>query len=151
MKVLIKRIDQSLPLPRYETAGSVGFDLIARENITVEAGKISLIPANVIVKVPEGYMLLLASRSSTPLKKGLLPPHGVGIIDLDYHGPEDELKVQVYNFTEQAVTVVRGDRIAQGVFVKIDRFEFEETEGLSKISRGGFGSTGNSTMLSTEI
>lgn len=141
-KVLLKRIDKDLPIPRYETAGAVAFDLMARVETVVEPGKIALIPANVIVKVPDGYMLCLASRSSGPIKKGLSTPHGFGIIDLDYHGPEDELKVQVYNFTDKAVTVPRGDRIAQGVFVKIDRFGFEEVDHIEAPSRGGFGTTG---------
>jgi len=143
MKVFIQRIDHELPLPKYETAGAVGFDLLAREDVKIAEGAIGLIPGNVIVKVPEGYMLVLASRSSTPGKKGLLTPHGIGIIDLDYHGPKDELKVQVYNFSGKEVEVKRGERIAQGVFVKIERFEFEESKELGTISRGGFGSTGH--------
>ncbi len=140
-KVLIKRIDKDLPLPKYETKGAVAFDLVIREDTVIEANQTGLIPGNVIVKVPEGYMLCLASRSSTPNKRGLSTPHGFGIIDLDYHGPEDELKVLVYNFTEQPVTIERGARIAQGVFVRIDRFEFEEVEHIEAETRGGFGST----------
>ncbi len=141
MNVKIKRIDKSLPLPVYETAGSVGFDLIARETTEVASGDIVLIPANVIVEVPEGYMLAVASRSSTPRKTGLTPPHGFGIIDHDYCGPEDEIKIQVYNFSGKPVTVERGTKIAQGVFVRVDKFEWEEVEEIRKDSRGGFGST----------
>ncbi len=142
MKVKIKRIDKTLPLPVYETGGSVGFDMIARENTEVAAGKIAMVPANVIVEVPVGYMLIVASRSSTPLKKGLLPPHGFGIIDHDYCGPADEIRVLVYNFSQRDVEVKRGEKIAQGVFVKIDKFEWEEVEEMQRESRGGFGSTG---------
>lgn len=141
-KVLISRIDKDLPLPKYETHGAVGFDLVIRVETVVAPGQVALVPANVIVRVPTGYMLCLASRGSTPLKRGLLPPHGIGVIDLDYHGPNDELKVQVYNFTTQPVMVGRGDRIAQGIFVRVDRFEFEEVENIDAPSRGGFGSTG---------
>lgn len=143
MKVKIVRVDKNLPLPRYETEGSVGFDLIARENAVIEPGKIELLPANVIVEVPEGFMLVVASRSSTPRKTGLTPPHGFGIIDHDYCGPEDEVKIQVYNFSEHPVEVQRGTKIAQGVFVKIDKFEWEEVEMINEESRGGFGSTDN--------
>ncbi|MBI4127392.1 dUTP diphosphatase [Candidatus Peregrinibacteria bacterium] len=141
MKVKIKRIDTSLPLPVYETGGSVGFDLIARESVSIAPGKIELIPANVIVETPAGYMLVVASRSSTPRKKGLTQPHGFGIIDHDYCGPEDEVKIQVYNFSGEAVKVERGEKIAQGVFVRIDKFEWEEVSELKSESRGGFGST----------
>lgn len=142
MKVKIKRIDNTLPLPVYETAGSVGFDIIARENSVVEAGAIAMVPSNLIVEVPMGYMLVVASRSSTPSRKGLTPPHGFGIIDHDYCGPEDEIKVLVYNFSGSSVEIMRGEKIAQGVFVRIDKFEWEEVDEVSGASRGGFGSTG---------
>jgi dUTP pyrophosphatase len=142
MKISLKRVDSSLPLPRYETEGSVGFDLLARESVTIPSGGIELIPGNLIVEVPKGYMLVIASRSSTPKRKGLTPPHGFGIIDHDYCGPEDEIKIQVYNFSDEEVTIERGEKIAQGVFVRVDKFEFEEVETLGKKSRGGFGSTG---------
>lgn len=142
MKVHIKRIDQSLPLPVYETDGSVGFDILAREETVIESGMIELIPANIIVEVPKGYMLVVASRSSTPRKTGLTPPHGFGIIDHDYCGPEDEIKIQVYNFSGSAVTIKKGEKIAQGVFVRIDKFEWEEVDEIRGESRGGFGSTG---------
>ena len=141
-KVRIKRLDKSLPLPVYETGGSVGFDLVAREDTTIEPGTIELIPSNVVVEVPENYMLIVASRSSTPRKKGLTPPHGFGIIDHDYCGPKDEVKIQVYNFSKEPVTVQRGEKIAQGVFVHIDKFEWEEVDEIREESRGGFGSTG---------
>lgn len=142
MKVKIKRIDKSLPLPIYETKGSVGFDLLARKMVTIKPKEIGLIPANVIIETPAGYMLMLASRSSTPKKKGLLTPHGVGIIDVDYSGEKDELLIQVYNFSEKDVTIKKGEKIAQGVFVRVDKAEFIEVEKMNPKSRGGFGSTG---------
>jgi len=142
MKVKIKRIDKSLPLPIYETGGSVGFDMVARESVVVPARSIVVVPGNVIVEVPHGYMLVVASRSSTPRKKGLTPPHGFGIIDHDYCGPKDEIGIQVYNFTDTGVAIEKGEKIAQGVFVKIDKFEWEEVDEMERPSRGGFGSTG---------
>lgn len=141
MKVKIKRLDRDLPLPVYETDGSVGFDLVAREETTIEPGTIELVPSNVVVEVPKDYMLIVASRSSTPRKKGLTPPHGFGIIDHDYCGPTDEVKIQVYNFSTEPVIVARGEKIAQGVFVHIDKFEWEEVDEIAEESRGGFGST----------
>lgn len=143
MKVTIKRIDKDLPLPRYETAGSVGFDILARADTLIEAKSLSLIPGNIVVEVPVGFMLVVAARSSTPRKKGLLTPHGIGIIDHDYCGPDDEIKIQVYNFSDEAVTVKRGEKIAQGIFVHIDKFDWAETEEMNKANRGGFGSTDN--------
>lgn len=142
MKVKIKRIDKYLALPIYETDGAVGFDIIAREGSFIGPGEIGMIPSNLIVEVPVGYMLIIASRSSTPLKKGLTPPHGLGIIDHDYCGQDDEIKVMVRNFGDQAVEIKRGEKIAQGVFVRVDKFEWEEVETIERASRGGFGSTG---------
>lgn len=141
MKVRITRIDAGLPLPQYETSGSVGFDFIAREDTEIAAKQIGLVPGNVIVEVPAQYMLVVSLRSSTPRKKGLIMPHGVGIIDHDYCGPQDEIKIQVYNLTDAPVTVHRGDKIAQGIFVRIDKVEFEEVSVIKSESRGGFGST----------
>ena len=142
MKIRIKRIDKSLPLPIYETEGSVGFDLFAREDAEVKPKEIVLIPSNVIVEVPEGYALIVASRSSTPRKHGLTKPHGIGVIDKDYCGPEDEVKIQVYNFTNKVVEIKKGTKIAQGLFMRVDRFEFHEVDEIKDESRGGFGSTG---------
>ena len=142
MKVKIKRIDKSLPLPVYETSGSVGFDLLARENTVIPPDEIVLIPANVIVEVPHGYALIIASRSSTPRKHGLTKPHGIGVIDNDYCGPTDEIMIQVHSFKSEPVSIQKGTKIAQGLFVKVDRLEFDEVEDLKAESRGGFGSTG---------
>jgi dUTP pyrophosphatase len=141
LHVAIKRIDSSLPLPTYATGGAVGFDLLCRENTEVAPRKLGRIPGNVIVQTPPGYMLLLTMRSSTPRRKGLLIPHGVGIVDQDYCGEGDEIMVQVYNFRDEAVTVLRGERIAQGVFVPIIRVAWDEVDVLGQ-GRGGFGSTG---------
>jgi dUTP pyrophosphatase len=141
MQVKITRVDKSLPLPEYQTKGAVAFDIYTREDAVIAAGERKLLPSNLIVKVPEGYALILASRSSTS-KRGLASPHGIGIIDQDYHGPEDEIHIQVHNFTNAPVEVKRGDRIAQGMFVPIGLAEWEETDSIAKESRGGFGSTG---------
>jgi len=141
LEVTIKRIDISLPLPTYATAGSVGFDLLCREDTGIAPRTLGRIPANVIVQTPPGYMLLVTLRSSTPRRKGLLVPHGVGIIDQDYCGEGDEIMLQVYNFLDEAVTVQRGERIAQGMFVPILQVNWNEVDEVGK-GRGGFGSTG---------
>ena len=139
--VNIKRVDPDLPLPSYATGGSVGFDIICRQDMEIAPRSLGLIPGNVIVQTPPGYMLMLALRSSTPRRKGLLIPHGMGIIDQDYCGEGDELLVQVYNFQDEAVTVRRGERVAQGIFVPIMQAEWREVDEVGA-GRGGFGSTG---------
>ncbi len=72
MEVFVKRIDNELELPKYESDGAVGFDLICRETMQIEPNSITLIPSNLIVKVPKEYMLMLAPRSSLFKKKGLI-------------------------------------------------------------------------------
>lgn len=143
MKIRIKRIDKSLPLPTYSTVGSVCFDLMSRQTMLIKAKEIALIPTNLIIEVPKGYMLLIASRSGTPKKKGLVVPHGIGIIDQDYHGPNDEVMFQVYNPTDIDINIFKGERLAQGCILPTNRVEFEEVENdLGSEDRGGFGSTG---------
>lgn len=143
MQVHIQRVDPTLPLPKYESAGAVGFDLITRETTVIQPGAIGLVPGNVIVKVPEGHALLIIPRSSLPRKKALVCPHSIGVIDHDYHGEKDELLVQVQNISTAPVTVERGERIAQGLFVRVDRAEWVEVDSHGKETRGGFGSTGS--------
>ena len=142
LRVQIKRVDSTLPLPQHETPGAVGFDLFCREGVTVPPGAIRLIPTNVIVAVPPGYMLMVAARSSLPVKKGLMVSNGVGVIDQDYRGPEDEIRVQVLNFTDAPVEVARGERLAQGIFVRVAQVDWDEVEIVQAQTRGGFGSTG---------
>ena len=99
------------------------------------------IPTNVIVATPKGYMLEIKDRSSTLKKKGLLVT--TGYIDTDYCGETDEILLQVYNITDAEVRVEKGERIGQGVFVKIEIAEWVETDTMDSNSRGGFGSTGS--------
>jgi len=143
MNIHIKRIDKSLPFPQYHTKGSVAFDLCARIETIIAPMKPTIIPLNLIVKIPKGYFLLLASRSSTPFKKNLMVANGIGIIDQDYHGDKDEIGLQVINFSRQNVLVKKGERIAQALLVKIaTASKFVEKKQLNIKSRGGFGSTG---------
>ena len=71
-----------------------------------------------------------------------MPAHGIGIIDPDYCGDEDERRAPYYNFTEKPVIVEKGERIAQGMFINFADFEWDEVEKTGKKTRGGFGSTG---------
>ncbi len=141
MEVKIKRIDKELPLPIYETTGSVGFDILCRENTLVESNGIALLPSNLVIEVPDGYFLMIVPRSSTPKKKSLIMPHSIGVIDQDYCGDDDEILLQVYNISDEDVEVKRGEKIAQGIFVKIDRAVWSEVDNMDKDNRGGFGST----------
>jgi dUTP pyrophosphatase len=143
LPVAIRRLDTSVPLPEYQTPGAAGFDLAASADVVVEPGVIALVPTGLVIKVPDGHFLGIFARSSTPLKRGLMVANGVGVIDQDYCGTHDEVKIQVFNFTSAAVRVAKGDRIAQGVLIPVTRAQWEETAGdLREGSRGGFGATG---------
>ena len=142
MRVAITRIDPQLPLPQYASGGAAAFDFLCRVRTDVQAGSLARIPANVVICVPKDQVLIVTLRSGTPSRKGLLSPGGIGVIDPDYCGPEDEIQIQVYNFTDRLVTVERGERIAQGLLVPVARCEWDESQPLTENSRGGFGSTG---------
>lgn len=138
----IHRLDPAVPLPSYQTAGAAGFDLAANADLAIAPGAIVLIPTGLVVEVPQGHFLGIFARSSTPLKKGLIVANGVGVLDSDYCGPTDELKIQVMNVTQREVTVLKGDRIAQGIVMPFVRVAIEDGTGATAASRGGFGSTG---------
>jgi len=141
MRVKVTRTNPLVPLPVYSTPGSAAFDLAAADTVDVPPGQIRLIGTGLVIAVPAGHFLAILARSSTPLKRGLVVANGVGVIDADYCGPNDEVKVQVLNVTSSTVTVTRGDRIAQAIVLAAPRVEFEEAETTAP-SRGGFGSTG---------
>jgi len=142
MKIEIKRIDTSLPLPEYKSDGAVAFDIYAREGKNIKAQQTAFVPTNLIIKVPQGHALLLFGRSGLP-KRGLMMANSVGVIDQDFHGPEDELQLFLYNFTSEDLMVKRGDRLAQGLITTVEKAEWDEvSEHNKKDSRGGFGSTG---------
>ncbi len=141
--VRIRRLREGIALPAYETPGAAGFDLAAAADVTIPPGTVRLVPTGLVIEVPEGLFLGIFARSSTPLKRGLMIANGVGIVDSDYCGPEDEVKIAVMNFTGAPVDVRSGDRIAQGILLAAPRVTWDEAGALGARSRGGFGATGN--------
>ena len=143
MRLKIKRLDSTIPLPAYGTDEAAGFDLAAAHDLTVPPRQIALVRTGLVIEVPTGHCLAIFARSSTPLKRGLQVANGVGIIDPDYNGPADEVMIQVLNFTDADVEVRRGDRLAQGIILPAPRVRWEEVGEIRPITRGGFGATGN--------
>ena len=141
-RVRIRRLRPEVRLPAYESDGAAAFDLAAAEEVIVEPGRVALVPTGLVIEVPPGLALGIFARSSTPLKRGLMIANGVGLVDSDYCGPADEVKIAVMNFTDAPVTVSRGDRIAQGIFLSAPRVSWDEADQLREASRGGFGATG---------
>ena len=143
--VRIRRLDPSIALPSYQTAEAAGFDLAASMDVSIPAGEVRLVPTGLVIQAPHGYFLGIFARSSTPLKRGLMVANGVGVVDPDYCGPEDEVKIEVYNFTARPVHIRAGDRIAQGILIPAVRVVWDEAADLQRESRGGFGATGPSS------
>jgi dUTP pyrophosphatase len=141
MKIKIKRFDKTLPLPKRQTDGAAAFDLTAREAMEIAPGKIGYVLLNVAVETPHDHFLLIAARSGTH-KKGLMAANSIGIIDPDFRGDEDEIRIPYYNFSGAPAIIEKGERIAQGVFVPIAKLEWEEVDRLENKTRGGFGTTG---------
>jgi dUTP pyrophosphatase len=140
--VRIHRLHAAATLPAYQTAGAAGFDLAASVDMTILPGAVALVPTGLVIGVPPGHFLGIFARSSTPLKRGLLVANGVGVVDADYCGPEDEIKIEVLNFTQQPVAIRPGDRLAQGIILPFVRAEWQESARPTDPTRGGFGATG---------
>ena len=142
MRLKIKRLDPGIGLPEPASARAAGFDLASAVDVEIPARSIRLVGTGLVIAVPDGHFLGIFARSSTPLKRGLMVANGVGVVDADYCGPADEIKVQLLNFTDAPVHVKRGDRLAQGVVLPCPRIEWDEVAELAAPTRGGFGSTG---------
>ena len=140
----IKRIDASLPMPEYHSEGAAAFDLYSRVAIEIKPWQPTLIPLNLVVKIPPGHFLMVSARSSTARKFGLIVANGIGVIDEDYCGDADELQLSVLNFTKRKVKIKRGERLAQALLIEIPKIKaFKEVASMSARNRGGFGSTGH--------
>lgn len=142
MEIEIRRLGPDVPLPEYKTAGAVAFDIAVLEEGTLAPGERKLFRTGLVVKSPPGYALLLAPRSSNA-KKGIQLANSIGVIDEDYCGAEDELRLFLLNVGDQPYIVEKGERLAQGLFVPILKGTFvEPSEWRVEKSRGGFGTTG---------
>lgn len=136
---------KGLPLPNYQTEGSVGMDLAAAiaegTVVTIEPGKRALIPTGLKVSLPLEMEGQIRPRSGLALKYGVTVLNAPGTIDTDYRG---EIGVLLINHGDDPFKIARGDRIAQIVFKFVARVDLIEDDDLEETDRGGggFGSTG---------
>ena len=132
-----------LPLPAYETPGAAGMDLRAAMEapVVLEPGARAAIPTGLALALPEGFEGQVRPRSGFALRDGVTALNSPGTVDSDYRG---EVKVILVNHGDRAVTIARGDRIAQLVIAPVARAAWDEVESLDETARGegGFGSTG---------
>lgn len=144
----IKRISDKfsdIELPNYATTGSAGMDVRAaiENQMIIEAGKVVLVPTNLSVAIPEGYEIQVRPRSGLAAKHGIGLLNSPGTIDSDYRG---EIKIILFNFSNEDFVIKRGDRIAQFILAKVAIANLIEVQELSSTERGagGFGHTGKS-------
>lgn len=145
VKVLVTRLDSSVPLPKYAKAGDAGADLATRIDFTLKPGERALIPTGISIALPNGYVALVHPRSGLAIKHGISMVNTPGTVDAAYRG---ELAVILINHDpSESITFNKGDRIAQLVIQQVEKAEFVEVSSLPGSDRGsgGFGSTGKSS------
>ena len=126
-------------IPQYAHAGDAGADITASEKIAIPPRERTLVSTGVRLEIPEGYVGLIWPRSGLAVKKGI--DCGAGVIDSHYRG---EVKVLLFNHSENEFQIEPGDRIAQILIQKVERVEFPPVDQLNETARSdaGFGSTG---------
>jgi len=136
MKIMLDK-EAIMPVRAHST--DAGLDLFSRESFLIEPGHSHAFDTGVHIELPEGTAGFLKSKSGLNVKYGLTSE---GVIDVGYTGP---IVVKVYNHSNKAYLVHKGDKISQLVIVKIDTPELEVVDSLEETERGndGFGSTGN--------
>ena len=140
----IKIINTSLnPLPKYQTEGSAGMDLMANltASIVLKPMERKVIPTGLFIELPIGYEAQIRPRSGLAIKNGITCLNSPGTIDADYRG---EVGVILINLSSEDFSIHHGDRIAQLVIAKHEVAQFIEVKELSSTERGtgGMGSTG---------
>jgi dUTP pyrophosphatase len=136
---------RGLELPRQQTSGAAGVDLLAAlgisEVVTMAPGARAILPCGFAMALPAGYEAQVRPRSGLAAKYGVTVLNAPGTIDADYRG---EVKVILINHGMDPFEIRRGDRIAQMVVAPVSAVTFAETEALDDTTRGagGFGSTG---------
>lgn len=140
-KILIKRLNSKAVLPKYETEGAAGMDLVSTKLVLVDHNEIAIVPTGIAISLPKGYEAQVRPRSGLAAKHGITVVNSPGTIDSDYRG---EIKVILTKLTPDHYTINEGERIAQLVITKVEQPILEEVEDLDSTDRGekGFGSTG---------
>ena len=143
IKILIRKLDAKIPLPKYETDGSSGMDLSAylKNDLVLAPNEKKMIPTGLMASVPKGYEIQIRPRSGLAFKNSITVLNTPGTIDADYRG---EIKVILINLGKKTFLIEKGTRIAQMVLSPIEKAKIREVENLEKTKRGsgGFGSTG---------
>ena len=137
--------DKNINLPIRKTALSAGYDTEAAEDIIIPPFKPgikpTLIKTGIKAYCKDNEWIMVANRSSNPGKKHLVLANGIGIVDADYYGNEDNdghIMFAYFNMSDEEVTIKKGDVIGQLVFMNYLTADNDQAKGKRK---GGFGST----------
>ena len=143
IKIQIKKLSNSVIIPKYETSGSSGMDIAAHveNNIIINPGEKALVSTGFSIAIPTGYEVQIRPRSGLAVKKNITVLNTPGTIDADYRG---EIKVILINLGKEKFIIENGDRIAQMIVCPVVQADLKEVKELSDTARGsgGFGSTG---------
>lgn len=138
----IRKIYDSIQLPRRATAGSAGYDIFSPVDFTIAPGESLKIPTGIRCRIDEGWVLKIYPRSGLGFKFRLQLNNTIGIIDSDYYFSDNEghIFIKVMNDTNEGKTVElkAGNGFAQGIFVE---YGITEDDDATEIRNGGFGST----------
>ena len=139
-KLKVKKLHNDAILPQYATTGAACFDLHACETVVYGSGKSAVIDTGLAFEVPEGYALMIYSRSGHGFNNGWRLANSVGVVDSDFRG---SVKVKLVSDRAPIESIRAGDRVAQAMLVPVPQYEIIEAGQLSDTERGdgGFGST----------
>ena len=146
LKILDTRVGSVIPLPHLATSGSAGVDMRAciDEELSMEPGDTKLIPTGLAIHIADNNLAaVLLPRSGLGHKHGLVLGNLTGLIDSDYQGP---IYISCWNRGKASYQIQPGERIAQMVFIPIERVEFDVVQDFETTDRGegGFGHSGKS-------
>lgn len=138
--VRFKKLSPNAVIPRYQTDGAAGLDLVACGSMLLDSKSVIVVPTGLAIELPPGYEAQVRSRSGLSAK-GIVVGNSPGTIDEDYRG---EIKVILHNHRGSSYEISEGDRIAQLVITRVAQAEVVEAVELSETERGagGLGSTG---------
>ena len=143
MDVRFKRLNDLAKIPTRGSKFSAGYDLYAAtdKDIQIPPHSTVKIGTGLAMDLPYGYFGAIFARSGIATKRGLRPANCVGVCDFDYKG---EYIVAIHNDSDEIMTILTGERIAQLILLPYQDIDFIEVDELAKTDRGdsGFGHTG---------
>ncbi|MCY7373701.1 MAG: dUTP diphosphatase [Spirochaetaceae bacterium] len=151
VEVLIRRLDEGLPIPAYAHPGDAGADLVTAIDVELAPGERCTVPTGIAIALPDGYAAFVHPRSGLASRQGVTIVNAPGTVDAGYRG---EIQVTLINTdASETARFSRGDRIAQLVVQRVERARFHEVGLLPGSARGegGHGSTGTSEQQRTEV